>query len=66
MSEEGIDATLRELRFQKRNVYKALNDVIVKSRTDEGITKEEVEKEKEGLETLIESFEKNTFVYRNA
>ena len=63
MSEEGIDATLRKLRLQKRNVYKVLNDMTVKSRTDAGITKEEVEREKEGLEPLIESFVKNANQY---
>ena len=59
MSEEEIDATLRELRLQKRNIYKVLNDMIVKGRTDKGISKVEVKREKERLEPLVESFVKN-------
>ena len=46
---------LRKLHLQKRNVYKAVNDAIVKSKTDEGMMGEEIEKVKEGLEPSIKN-----------
>ena len=36
MSVQDIDAMLCELRLQKRNLYKVLNDMLIKGGTDDG------------------------------
>ena len=57
MSEEDIDSTLRDLRLQRRNVVKALNDVLNRCGTDDGVSRREME-QMEKLGPFIEDFVK--------
>ena len=53
MSEEGIDATLRDLHLQRRNIVKALNDMSDRCGTGDGLPRAEMEQGNKKLEPLI-------------
>ena len=60
MADVSDDAALRGLRLKKKNnAYKAVDEVLSKSKSVEGISEEEMERMREELEPSLKEFEHN-------